>query len=112
MKQRNLDQFIHVIKKAYAEAKKTGTIPAGDIDVYDKLVACPAVVYSSAGRGRSRPIYLHRQWRRQVIKLYRRQNGRIGGILDDIDWEEILAWLIENIVPIIMLIIQIAPLII
>lgn len=89
-----------------------GTIPAGDIGVYDQLVSCPAVVYPSAGRGRSRPIYLHRQWRRQVIKLYRRQNGRIGGVFDDIDWEEIWAWLVENIIPIIMLIIKYAPLII
>jgi len=110
MKQNNLDQFIHVVKKAYAASKVAGTIPAGDISIYDQLVACPAVVYPSAGRGQSRPIYLHRQWRRQVIKLYRRQHRRFGGFLEDINWEEIWAWVLENIVPIIKLIIKYAPL--
>lgn len=115
----NLAQFHKVVKRAYETEKNAGNIPAQDISVYDKLVACPAVVHPKTyGRntGWVRPVHAHRHWRRRVASMYRRENGRGGlftGWFDwDIDWEEIWNWILENIIPILKLLLVIVPFII
>ncbi len=105
----NLRQFHAVVKRAYIVAKKAGNIPAQSISVYDKLVANPAV--SNNQGGWVRPVYAHRQWRRRVARLYYRSKGQpLRGLFDwDLDWERIQAWILENIVPVIKLLLVIVP---
>lgn len=115
----NLKQFHAVVKKAYAQAKKLGDIPAVDVSVYDKLVACPAVVHPQAyGNQRLggwvRPVHAHRDWRRRVKRMYARQQKGWSPLdwFQDIDWEAIWNWILENIVPILKLLLVIVPFII
>ena len=71
----NLRQFHNAVKYAYQTQKQAGNIPAQTISVYDKLVACPQVV--SVGKyGNRRRVHAHRQWRRAVARMYRRDTGR------------------------------------
>lgn len=104
----NLAQFVNVVRRAYGQAKTAGDIPAQDISVYDKLIACPAVVTGDGGQR----VFAHRLWRRRVARLYHREHNRpLRGPLD-LDWEAIWAWIKENIVPILKLLFTIIPFII
>lgn len=113
----NLKQFTDAVNKAYAEAKNAGKIPQQDISVYDKIAACPPVVYPD-GWGDSnvnmtgRAIHAHKRWRRKAARAYHRQNGRpVGGYFDiELNWDEIYNWLLENIIPILKMLIVIVPL--
>lgn len=115
---KNLKQFSDVVKRAYAASKAAGNIPAQELALCDKLIACPAVAYPQDWGGNRggwvRPVHAHRQWRRQVARMYRRERGRpIRGLFEfDFDWEAIMAWIIENIVPIVKMLLVIAPFII
>ena len=107
----NLKQFHAVVKRAYSVAKKTGNIPVQDISVYDKLVGSSAVVLSNDQGGWVRPIYAHRQWRRRVARMYYRSKGQpLRGIFDwELDWEQLQAWILENIIPVIKLLLVAVP---
>jgi hypothetical protein len=104
----NLQQFHTVVTRAYEIQKTAGKIVAGDIDTYDKLIACPAVVYQQQ-QGWVRPINVHKQWRRRVRRRYLLQHAT-GPMdwLQDIDWEEIWNWVLENIVPILKMLLAFA----
>jgi len=103
----NLVQFHTVVKRAYETKKRAGAIPPQDITLYDKLVECPAVV-NSQKTGWDRPVYAHRHWRRRVAVMYRREHG-VFGFDWDIDWEEIWNWIMENIIPILKMLLVIVP---
>jgi len=100
----NLRVFHDVVERAYQQEKRAGRIPAQDVSVYDKLVACPAVVYNDQ-QGQSQLVHAHRLWRRRVHRMYRRSHG--GPLRDlfdfNFDWESIWNWILENIVPILKL---------
>lgn len=106
----NLNQFISTIKRAYKHAKQLGDIPATDISIYDKLIECPAVVAPSGEGFGGRPVYVHRLWRRKVARLYHREHP-LGEGAWDISWTAIMDFLLENILPILKLLIVIVPLI-
>lgn len=113
----NLKAFVATVKKAYKQEKAAGRIPKKDLSVYDKLIECPAVVnpqkYSGHHGGWVRPVHAHRDWRRRVKRMYAREKG--WSPLDwfrDIDWEAIWNWILENIVPILKLLLVIVPFII
>lgn len=110
----NLRQFHAVVKRTYTIAKKAGNIPAQSISVYDKLVASPAVVLSNNQVGWVRPIYAHRQWRRRVARLYHQSKGQpLRGFFDwELNWEQIQDWILENMIPIMKLLLVIVPFII
>lgn len=112
----NLKQFINAVNKAYAEAKGAGKIPKQDISIYDKIAVCPPVVYpdgwgSSNGNVPERAIHAHKRWRRKAARAYHRQNGHpVGGYFDfELDWNEIYNWILENIIPILKMLIVIVP---
>jgi hypothetical protein len=109
--QKNIDQFVKVVRKAYAVAKGEGLIPAREVSIYDKLAVCPAVVTEPASFMQpARTIQAHRVWRRRVAQMYRRQHGISAGPFDfNLDWESVWNWLLENIVPILKVLIMIVP---
>ncbi len=106
----NLRVFHDVIERAYRQEKSAGRIPAQDVSVYDQLIACPAVVYNNQ-QGRAQLVHAHKQWRRRVYRMYQRSQGRpLRGLFDfDFDWEEIWNWILENIVPILKLLLIVVP---
>lgn len=108
----NLRQFHAVVNRAYTVAKKAGNIPAQSISVYDKLVPSPIPVISDNQEEWSRPA--HRRWRRRVARLYYRSKGQpLRGLFDwDLDWEQIQGWILENIIPVLKLLLVIVPFII
>lgn len=109
----NMNQFVAAMKKAYATSKSNGAIPAADISIYDKLIAYPAVNHpTDADRGWVPAAQAHRQWRRRVSRMYHRTHGRLVGGPDDIDWTNILDWLIDNIIPLMKMLFLIIPFII
>lgn len=112
----NLKQFHTMVARAYKQAKSTGKIARNDISVYDKLITSPAVVYSTNQRGWVRPVYAHRQWRRQVARMYYRSTGKpvrgLFGLDRGINWEDIWTWILENIVPILRMLLMLVPFII
>ncbi len=113
MRSNNMNQFIAVMKKAYATSKSNGAIPAADISIYDKLIAYPAVSNpTDTDRGWIPPAQAHRQWRRRVARMYSRTHGRLVGGADGIDWTDILDWLIDNIIPLMKMLFVIIPFII
>jgi hypothetical protein len=105
----NLKQFGDVITRAYAEAKQKGLIPNADISLYDKLVYAGPVCYDTRG-GWSRPVPVHRIWRGRVARLYYRQNPRtVRGFFDELDWAAIYQWILDNIIPIVKMLLVIIP---
>jgi hypothetical protein len=104
----NLKQFHTTVVSAYQAQKRAGNIPAQTISVYNKLVACPQVV--SVGKyGNRRRVHAHRQWRRAVARMYRRDTGQPVGLDWSIDWTSIVEWVMENIIPILRLMLTIVP---
>lgn len=102
----NLKQFHTVVKRAYSEAKEAGSIPSAFVCVFDKLVSYPAVV---RGPG-FRPVEVHREWRKRVARIYfRRRALRDGWFNWDIDWSSIYNWILENVVPILKLLMMALP---
>lgn len=106
----NLRQFHAVVERAYIVSKKAGNIPALSIAAYDKLVTSPTVALNLGEW--VRPI--HRPWRRRVARLYYRSKGQpLRGFFEwDLDWEQIYMWILENIVPIVKLLLVIVPFVI
>lgn len=101
----NLSQFHSIVKRAYLEAKSTGDIPSVFICKFDQLIAVPAIV--------NRPVIgqveVHREWRKRVARIRRRRSMREGFFDWDIDWESIYNWVLENIVPILKLLMMALP---
>lgn len=109
---KNLDQFVKTVRNAYQAAKQAGKIKEDQIEMYDALTACPAVVYPTNNNfGWVEPIYAHKQWRRKVATLYYKDQGRpLRGIFGwNVDWESVWNWILENIVPILKILIAIVP---
>ena len=93
----NLQQFADVMTRAYSTAKGQGRISAEDISIYDQFLI--PVTQGAHPEGWVQPKKVnHRKWRRRVVRRYERVHGQV--IPDDFDWGSILAWLIENILPI------------
>ena len=111
----NLTQFTRVMNRAYAAAKNQGLIPVDQISIYDNLIAAGPVYQGQDNRGGwVQPIQTHRIWRNRVARLYWRENGRpLRGLAAwDMDWDEIMAWITENILPILKMLFVILPFII
>ena len=109
----NLEQFVSTVKKAYSQQRCS--LPENDLNIYDKLIECPAVVtHKGQGGWVGRPIQVHRQWRRRVAQAYAKSEGRplLGVFGFDLDWEAIWTWILENIVPILKMLLVIVPFII
>jgi hypothetical protein len=110
----NVKKFHEVMTKVYKQAKREGLIPAVDINIYDKLVACPATVMpprNGRNSGWVQPIQVHDQWRRRVARRYHRAHGQpLRGLFDfNIDWEAIYNWIMENIIPILKMLMAFLP---
>jgi hypothetical protein len=89
-----------MLRKGYRQAKAAGLIPSADLQVCEQTMA---QVYALTG-----PEGNH-QWRRirrRVMNRYRRDTGALVGA---IDWEAVLEWFRENIVPLIRLILTLLP---
>ncbi len=115
----NLRMFHAIVERAYNHEKRASRIPAQDVSIYDKLMACPSVVNPQSYNNRQgwvRPVYAHRSWRRRVYRMYQRSEGRpLTGIFDfdwNFDWESIWNWIQENVIPILKMLLVIVPFII
>ncbi len=110
---KNLKKFKDAIDRAYAASKRLNKIPVDDISVYDRLVACPAVVQPPISVS-TQPIEVHRQWRRKVAKMYYRETQTRPGFsfFGDINWGSIWTWLLEHILPVMKMLLVIVPFII
>lgn len=104
--QENLRQLQSVIKSVYAQAKAASKIPTAELPVCERAIAQAYALYGKSSKR------VWRRIRRRVAARYWREHGRpIRGIFDwDIDWEAILEWLLDNIVPILKMFIMFAPL--
>jgi len=97
----NEQQFHAVVKQAYETAKKAGHVPQVDVSIYDKLIDYPAILSLEGPGGWVRPVQVRKQWKRKVARLYAKQTKKpLRGMFDNLDWEAIMAWVIENIIPI------------
>lgn len=103
---KNLTEFHKIILKAYKEALRTGKIPAKEIAGYNKAVRCGRVKRDK----KNRPIFVWRILRRRTARLYARTN-KMGFELT-LDWEEIYKWVLDNIVPILKMLLMVVPLLI
>lgn len=93
----NLKQFVEVMTRAYTTAKGQGRISAADISIYDQLLIPTMTGIHPEGWVQPRRVN-NKKWRRRVTRRYERMSGQI--IPDDFDWQKILDWIIENIIPI------------
>lgn len=101
----NLSQFHRVVVKAYKEAQAKGMIPKKDIPKYDKLMT---VGYSVRNPRTGRLIFPWGLVRRRAARLYRCETGvRVKAW--DIDWEAIYQWVLDNIVPILKILLMLLP---
>lgn len=101
----NLTQFHRVVVKAYEEAKATGRIPPADLPKYEKLMQAG---YSVRDTRTGRLIFPWGLVRRRAARLYRRESG-IRVRAWDIDWEAIYQWVLDNIIPILKILMMILP---
>ena len=101
----NLTQFHRVVTKAYKEAKASGKIPVADLPKYDKLMS---VGYSVRNPRTGRLVFPWGLVRRRAARLYRRETG-IRVRAWDIDWEAIYQWVLDNIIPILKILIMLLP---
>jgi len=114
----NLSEFFETVKEAYTQTKRRGLIPSAHLNTYDALIACPAVVtpraYGQQGGWAGRPLKAHRLWRRRVARAWAKSQGRpLLGFFDfDLDWQEMWDWILENIIPIMKMLLTIVPFII
>lgn len=92
----NLQQFSDVMDRAYSTAKKQGRISATDISIYDQLLIPVATGAHPEGWVQPKRVS-NKKWRRRVSRRYQRVHGQV--IPDDFDWDSILQWIIENIIP-------------
>lgn len=92
----NLQQFADVMTRAYTTAKGQGRISAADISIYDQLLIPTMTGVHPEGWVQPKRVN-NKKWRRRVTRRYERTHG--GIIPDDFDWESILAWIVENIIP-------------
>lgn len=90
----NLQQFVDVMTRAYTTAKGQGKISATDISIYDQLLIPTMTGVHPQGWAQPRKVN-HRKWRRQIERKYKHTHG--GIIPDDFDWQEIWAWIVENL---------------
>lgn len=97
----NLQQFTDVMTRAYTTAKGQGRISAEDISIYDQLLIPVAQGQHPQGWAQPKRVN-HKKWRRRVARRYERTHGQI--IPDDFDWNSILEWIIENIIPLLKMI--------
>ena len=104
----NLTTFHAVLVKAYKEAVKTGRIPKQDVAMYQKAMATG---YSIKDPKTGRRLFPWRVLRRRVARRYRRATGHWQADWN-IDWEAIYEWVLDNIVPILKLLLMILPFII
>lgn len=101
----NLTQFHSVVVRAYTEAKAAGKIPVNDVPKYEKLMA---VGYSVRNPRTGRLIFPWGLVRNRAARLYRRQTGvRVRAW--EIDWEAIYQWVLDNIIPILKILLMILP---
>lgn len=97
----NLQQFTEVMTRAYTTAKRQGRISAADISIYDQLLI--PTMQGAHPEGWVQPKKVnHRKWRRRVARQYERMSGQV--IPDDFSWESIWAWVVENIIPLLKMI--------
>jgi hypothetical protein len=95
-----MQKFKTTLRDGYRQAKATGLIPSAELPVCEQVMA---QVYALTGPDGGR------QWRRirrRMLGRYRRDTGTPMGA---IDWEAVMEWIRENIVPLIRLILTLLP---
>lgn len=98
----NLQQFADVMTRAYSTAKDQGRISAADISIYDQLLIPTMQGVHPEGWVQPKRVN-NKKWRRRVTRKYERtHSGQV--IPDDFDWNSILQWIIENIIPLLRMI--------
>lgn len=106
----NLAQFRDVVTRAYKQAKRNGRFNDKDIERIDKRLNL-GPVYTMERNGHTRKIFVDRLWRRRVARMYWRQHGKPDrGWFEDVDWNAVYNWILENIVPITRILITLVPL--
>jgi hypothetical protein len=96
-----MQQFKNVLRDGYQQAKAAGLIPSAELPMCEQAMA---QVYSLTGQEGNRH---WRRIRRRVMNRYHRDTGAPRGA---IDWEAVLEWFRENIVPLIRFILTLLPL--
>lgn len=109
----NLVQFREIVTRAYEEAKRLGRIPDRMVRKVDKRLAL-GPVHIIERNGRCEKIMVDRIWRRRVARMYARvtrQDDTGGKWYQNIDWEAIYNWILENIVPITRILVMLIPMV-
>ncbi|MHC4370201.1 MAG: hypothetical protein ACYSW8_21525 [Planctomycetota bacterium] len=95
-----LHKFKRVLRDGYRQAKAAGLIPSADLQMCEQTMAQAYALTGQEG---------NRHWRRihrRVMGRYRRDTGATMGV---IDWEAVMAWIMENIVPLVRLLLTLLP---
>lgn len=100
---KNLTQFHKVIVKAYKKALKDGKIPAKEIAGFDKAIRSGRVKRDR----KNRPVFVWRLFRLRAARLYSRAHKTKFEI--NLDWEEIYKWVLDNIIPLLKMLLMIIP---
>jgi hypothetical protein len=105
---RNLKKFREVVKRAYVQGKRKGWFPAEMLNEYDRAIESPYCMQD----GRGQVIFPWRVLRRRVARMYWQQRGRLWKWDFQLDWDAIFAWVLDNIVSILKMLLMILPLVI
>jgi hypothetical protein len=96
----NMQRFKTTLRDGYRQAKTAGLIPSAELQMCEQTIA---QVYALTGQEGD---HQWRRIRRRVMNRYHRDTGAPRGA---IDWEAVLEWFRENIVPLIRLILTLLP---
>lgn len=96
----NMQAFQTALRDGYRQAKAADLIPSAELPMCEKTIA---QVYALTGQKGDR------QWRRIRRRIMARYHRDMGTPMGAIDWEAVLQWIRENIVPLVRLILTLLP---
>lgn len=102
--------FIKTLREAVSEAHSRGNISGKVAKVYEGVLKTPATA-SIDEYGEL--IQVHTIWRLHITRMYLRNQAFRGEViklpLTSINWEQIKDWVLDNIVPIMKVLMMVVP---